>query len=520
MTINTLLRLPFRLGLALALPFALAGCGSPSDAVFDSQTGEAIGETGQALTLQDHINICNQDARVKLGLVSLDVCVGADLFFREPFAGNGRTCASCHPVANNYTIDPAFIATLPATDKLFVAEQVPALAQLEKPALMRQFGLILENVDGLQDPTNKFVMRSVPHCFSLGTSVTAQAVPNDGTTRPPNERTGWSGDGAPNNGELRDFQTGAITQHYTKSLGRVNGTDFVLANSDELDKIVAFTRTIGRTNELTLTSVSLTDANAEAGRTTFLSAPARCNGCHNNAGANVAAAFNRNFNTGVERSRVASLNTQGIPFDGGFGNGTVFNFDANGDGINDSFGNGTFNTPPLIEAADTGPFFHTNAFNSIEDAVTFYTTAAFAQSPAGAGVAIPLTATDIANLGKFLRVINVAFNAQLAMARINAAVSIIDGLQNQSLDVQNGLLTLAAAEVQDGIDDLSPFALLNLSARIQLTVAKSFLQSASSQTLASLRRSFAITALNDITTANNSLGTGMTFTMGQGTLMF
>jgi hypothetical protein len=511
-------RLPF--SLAFLLPVALSGCGSPGELTTNGGADEVIGQSEQGLTLQDRIAACNLDPRVTLGLVSADVCVGADLFFREPFGGNGRTCGSCHPVGNNYTIDPAFIATLPSTDKLFVAEQVPALAQLEKPAIMRQFGLILENVDGTQDPTNKFVMRSVPHCFSLGTSVTAQAVPNDGTTRPPNERTGWSGDGAPNNGELRDFQTGAIMQHYTKSLSRVSGTDFVLATSDELDKIVAFTRTIGRTNELTLTGVSLTDANAEAGRVTFLSAAARCNGCHNNAGANVAAAFNRNFNTGVERSRVATLNTQNIPFDGGFGAGTVFNFDANGDGINDSIGNGTFNTPPLIEAADTGPFFHTNAFKTIEDAVTFYTTASFAQSPAGAGAAIPLTATDIANLGKFLRTLNVAFNSQIAIARINASVAITTALQNQSVSVQNTLLTLAAAEVQDAIDDLSPFPLFYLNARIQLTVARSFLQSAASQTLPSLRTSFANTALSNINTANTSLGTGMGFTMGQGTLMF
>jgi hypothetical protein len=43
-----------------------------------------------------------------------------------------------------------------------------ALAQLEKPQLMRQFGLILENLDGLEDPTNKFVMRSVPPARAAG----------------------------------------------------------------------------------------------------------------------------------------------------------------------------------------------------------------------------------------------------------------------------------------------------------------------------------------------------------------
>ena len=31
--------------------------------------------------LTDRINACNADPRVKLGLVSTDICVGADLFF-------------------------------------------------------------------------------------------------------------------------------------------------------------------------------------------------------------------------------------------------------------------------------------------------------------------------------------------------------------------------------------------------------------------------------------------------------
>jgi hypothetical protein len=387
---------------------------------------------------------------------------------------------------------------------------------------MRQSGLILENVDGAETPTSKFVMRSVPHCFSLGVSVTAQAVPTDGTTRPPNERTGWSGDGAPNSGELRDFQTGAIVQHYTRSLDRVAGTDFTLATSDELDRIVAFLRTIGRTNELTLTGVSLLDPSAEAGRVAFLDPPKRCNFCHNNAGANVAAGFNRNFDTGVERARLATLDGQGIPHDGGFGGGAPgapFNFDADHDGVNDAFGNGTFNTPPLIEAADTGPFFHTNAFDTIEDAIGFYTSTAFAQSPAGGGAAIPLTATDVANLGKFLRTLNVSFNAQLAIRRINAVVAIIDGVGDQSVQVQRDLLTLAGAEVDDAIALLKPFPQFYLSVRVQLEVASSFLDNAARQDRLDQRRSFATRALDNITSAGAALGSGLTFSMGTGTLM-
>ena len=36
---------------------------------------------------------------------------------------------------------------------------------------MRKFGLILENLDGLDDPTNKFVMRGVPHTLGLHVSL-------------------------------------------------------------------------------------------------------------------------------------------------------------------------------------------------------------------------------------------------------------------------------------------------------------------------------------------------------------
>jgi len=501
-----------------------AGCGAREE---PAPAQEAVA-TSSGLTVAQRVTTCAADPRVQLGLVSSDVCVGADLFFRDAFGGNGRTCGSCHPADHNYTIDPDYISSLPASDALFVAEQQPALAQLEKPALMRQYGLIVENVDDTSDPTNRFVMRSVPHCLSLGTSVTAQAVPTDGTTRPPNQRTGWSGDGAPNQGELRDFQTGAVVQHYTRSLNRAAGTDFTLPTADELDKIVTFTSTIGRTNELTLANLALSDSGAETGRLAFLTPANRCNACHGNAGANVAAGFNRNFNTGVERSRIADLNTQNIPFDGGFGGPgvTSFNFDASGDGILDSYGNGSFNTPPLIEAADTGPFFHTNAFTTIESAITFYTTPAFSTSPAGAAGAIVLSATDIANLGRFLRVLNAAFNCQMAVARINADVAIIGNYKNRSRELQQQLASLALDEVNDAVAVLAGAPGLNAAAQTALAAAKVSLNKARGEENWPDRMSEVQSALASITAANGGLSatpagaSALAFTMGAGTLMF
>jgi hypothetical protein len=457
------------------------------------------------------------------GLVTRDQGDGADLFFRGTFGGNGRTCGSCHRVDDNLGIEAEFIATLPDDDPLFVAEFPPSqggVPGLERPALMRGFGLILENVDGLENPTVKFVMRGVPHSLSMGTSVTA---PVDG--RSPVERTGWSGEGAPGNGALNLFSQGAVIQHFTKTLGRVAGTDFRLPTQTELNKMEAFMRASGRTSELSLANVRMSNPSAELGRRIFNNqntdptiASGKCLACHFNAGANTAGGTNGNFDTGVETVPHPARNVENFPFDGGFGTTPR---DCNGDGINDCFGDGSFNTPPLIEAADTGPFFHSNAFESIEDAIGFYNTAAFNQSPAGlAGTPIALTATQIANVGSFLRVLNVSFNAQLASTRISAVISIIDGVGNQSVAVQNGLLDLARAEVSDGIDLLAPFPMLNPLARAQLSQARGQLQAAMQASNATARRQLASLALGAVNGANAELGTGLTFIMGQGTLMF
>src|SRR5207253_8738516 len=50
-------------------------------------------------------------------------------------------------------------------------------------------------------------------------------------------------------------------------------------------------------------------------------------------------------------------------------------------------GAGTFNIPPLVEGADSGPFFHNNAIQTVEGAVAFYDGEAFNNSPAGRALA-------------------------------------------------------------------------------------------------------------------------------------
>jgi cytochrome c peroxidase len=470
-------------------------------------------------SLAARIASCAADPRVTAAGVSVDVCVGADLFLRETFNGNGRSCATCHRVDDNFAIDPARISRLPPGDPLFVAEFDPALAGLEVPEQMRRFGLILENVDGFApDPRTHFVLRSVPHTLSLATSVTP--APDDPLAIPA-ERTGWSGDGAPGAGKLRDFQTGAIRQHYTRSLDRAPG-DFRLASDAELERIAKFMRSIGRGNELSLGNVAMSDPHADAGRLAFLGVG--CNACHGNAGANASfgTAGNRNFNTGVESARHAAL--AGFPRDGG-----LLAAPANPDG---SFGDGTFNVPPLVEAADTGPFFHTattiagasghntDVATTIEEAIAFYDTPAFNTSPAGQIVPIDLSAGQIDDIGRFLRGINAAFNAAMATRRLEAAAAIVDQLHNQNLGLQRELLRLARVEVVDALGVLSAVPDLDAASQASLRDARARIDDARATASFAQRALLIGKARLHLKAATAAIGTNLTFQIGEGTVMF
>jgi len=501
----------------------LTGLLAGSACLVSEEEGEDLefetSQTSQAMTEEERARGCSTNPLVVAGAVSVDICTGADLFLRETFNGNGRSCATCHPVANNFTIDKKFIATLPANNPLFIAEFNLTLKQLEIPAQMRARSLILENVDGLQAPTTKFVLRTVPHNLSMGTSVTRAA--GDLVT-PPVDRTGWSGDGAPGQGALRDFQNGAITQHYPKRLNRVVGTDFRLATSTELDRIDLFMRQLGRTNELNLATVVMTDARAEAGRNTFLAVG--CNGCHVNAGANAGfgGGGNRNFNSGVESARNSGLAT--FPRDGGF---LAAPTNPNG-----SFGDGTFNTPPLIEAADTGPFFHTDTTISgasahnvatattIEEAIAFYDSPAFNNSPSGLVGPINITATQIDDIGRFLRGVNAVFNAAQALKRLDAATKLVNRFGSTQLSVQRENLRLANEEVQDAIDVLAISSSLNSEAKSLLNSAYSSIETARTTSSSSTRASAISSARSRLTQAGPKIGSNLTFMIGNGTVMF
>ena len=238
---------------------------------------------------------------------------------------------------------------------------------------------------------------------------------------------------------MRQFAAGAVVQHLTKTLNRVEGVDFRLPTKAELDALEAFQRSLGRQEEVDLAALTFVDDAAQRGKDLFegVGVNRSCTQCHANAGANVVddekpdEAFNDNFDTGTRQ-----LGTG--PAEGGFGQ-------DHQNGV-PGFGNGTINTPPLIEAADTAPFFHNNSAATLEDSIRFYTTPTFAKSPSGGTRgAFVLNKAAIADIATFLRALNARENAH------SAFVGVVDARRERN---NSELLQAVAADVEDGIEVL------------------------------------------------------------------
>ena len=440
------------------------------------------------------------------------VAQGRQLFLHETFAGNGRTCGTCHVETNNFTVDPDLIATLPPSDPLFVAETNPALAALENSDLLRRFGLILVNADGF-DPSRGFVFRGAQNVQALANSSTPQDpsfgidFSTNGRNPNPPERLGWGNDSPP----LRDFALVAIAQHAPTTLSRTPRVDFRVPTDEELDALVAYQLSLGRQEDFNLPTLELKSTLATNGKTLFLdsgnlfeSAPGHknCNGCHFNGGGSAGMSFNdqtpgfpdidgspRGFNIGAgtnvnEIPLALALN---LPRDGGFGQIlTVFGSFGNTDDLPPPFGHlefEEFNSPPVVESADTGPFFHNHTVTDLESAVAFYGTPAFQNSGQNGATPVSISGDpndpEVQAIAAFLRVLN-------ALENIRSSINVAErGRRMGTADDMRELARLSIAETIDAMQVLSEGALAKqvepeiLSARVRLLAARLALEAVS-----------------------------------------
>jgi len=375
------------------------------------------------------------------------VAEGRRLFVKEQFNGNGRACGTCHVETHNFTIDSEFISTLPPTDPLFVAETNPALrVNFEKPDLMRKLGVFVENVDGFDDLAHKFTLRSAQNVQALANSTTRPDpsfgldFSSNGLNADPPERLGWGNDGAP----LREFASVAIVQHATRTLNRKPGVDFRVPTDEELDALAAYQLALGRQEDFNLPALELKSSIASKGKALYLdtgnlgeTGHKNCNACHFNGGGTAAFSFNsskpgfprldgspRGFNIGspTNANETPLALALGLPRDGGFGvlplpSGGFGNFFVVG-GARIPFEE--FNTPPVVESADTAPFFHNHTVKDLESAVAFYGTDAFQKgpfsigNPANKSVPIKISSDpndlEVQQIAAFLRVLNALEN--------------------------------------------------------------------------------------------------------------
>jgi hypothetical protein len=118
-----------------------------------------------------------------------------------------------------------------------------------------------------------------------------------------------------------------------------------------------------------------------------------------------------------------------------------------------------FNAPPLIEAADTPPFFHNNAVNTIEAAIGFYNDDALNNSVGGQllkaldtnGVGIRIDTTQVTAIASFLRVLNALENIRQVRETFNGVIQGIGRIGSADLRT---LVDNAQADVDDAVNVL------------------------------------------------------------------
>jgi len=247
-----------------------------------------------------------------------------------------------------------------------VASSVPGL---ENPKRMRTSadtvnfpqgrGLILENIDGFTGAPNVF--RKSPHLLNM------------------NQRFGGFGLSG-NFASLQTFATGAVTQHFPRTLNRNSSgpaPDFRLPTPDELSAMEAFMRSLDfpagtDPNKFNLNNFVLTAAQ-QRGRDAFFGG-AKCSFCH--VGQVLSDFFA--FNTGVVNQTVNSAGVDNLPCE-----------------PSNPCGSRTFITRQLFNIANLGPFFHDGSAATLKDVLAFYNSSNFANSPGSTGFSGPINTNAI-----------------------------------------------------------------------------------------------------------------------------
>ncbi|HET9282370.1 MAG TPA: IPT/TIG domain-containing protein [Candidatus Angelobacter sp.] len=219
-------------------------------------------------------------------------------------------------------------------------------------------GLILENIDGFTSPN---VFRKSPHLLNLSQRFGPFGLSGGFT-------------------DLQSFATGAVTQHFPRTLARNSSgsnPDFRLPTSDELDAMAAFMRSLDfpagtDPNKFNLNNFVLTAAQ-KRGSNAFFGA-AKCSFCHGSTILGSSASFN----TGVVNQTINSAAVDNLPCEPA-----------------SPCGSRAFVVRQLFNIANLGPFFHDGSAATLQDVLAFYNSSNFANSPGSTGFSGPINTAAI-----------------------------------------------------------------------------------------------------------------------------
>jgi hypothetical protein len=385
-----------------------------------STVGNAAFETGTPVPR-------NSNGDVGSIAAASELVQGRTLFTVETFAGNGRTCASCHVEADDFGLAPSTVTALFATnpdDPLFIHLNDDNLMALEDDCLLRSEtvpaggrALSLENIDGFD---NLASFRNSAHLLNIA------ATAPYGLSADLDNTMDTTGMGFAN---LRDFCRAAIEQHLPKTLDRNSdpsaglagpALDFREPTSFELQAMETFQNSIvfppsgtptaaGDDMEPDLSGLIADFLAANPGDTDAVTrgqdlffgrtGNAQCFICHtgpalaNSDGTLGPAGKNLAFDIGAQNVAGERQETCAEPLPG-----------ADQDR--------KFSTTQLLGVARTAPFFHDHGKLRLREAIQHYRDPPFSASPAGvaltaAGRPLSMSGAEANDITKFLEAISV-----------------------------------------------------------------------------------------------------------------
>src|SRR5690606_27884747 len=155
--------------------------------------------------------------------------------------------------------------------------------------------------------------------------------------------------------------------------------------------------------------------------------------------------------------------------------------------------------------------------DDIDGAIRFYSFPAFNLSLGGQmliqrfGTPLELLPANARAIGRFLRILNIAFNVDIAKQRLEAANTLAIDFHDHRADIQKRLMELAEVEIDDALDVLSQEVDLYPIAQQRLNEAKTEIALGLATSSWSVRQNRISNAISRCLNARDLFGSNLDF---------